>query len=216
MASTLYQSAYDALRASLIVGKFAPGEKLKVAEIAKAQGVSAAGVREALSRLTAEGFAESEPQKGFRVAPISLEDLLDLTEIRIQIECECLSRSIENGTLQWESAIVAAVHRLSKLTDLSKSRGGEPFDQAWRSAHFEFHYSLVAACPSAWYLRMREQLWWQSERFRALSVTISGGDRDIRGEHEALAQSVLSRDTETAKTLLRQHLMTTAEALLVS
>lgn len=57
-------------------------------------GVSLGSVREALVRLTMEGLVLSEPSKGFVVAPISLDDLDDLTDTRIELETHCLRRSI--------------------------------------------------------------------------------------------------------------------------
>ena len=58
------------------------------------------GVREALSRLWAEGLVVAEPQRGFHVSPVSLEHLTDLTLTRMEIEGLCLSRSIgRSGTL---------------------------------------------------------------------------------------------------------------------
>ena len=52
---------------------------------------------EALSRLAAEGFVLAESQRGFRVAPVSRDDLFDLAERRIELETNVLARSIERG-----------------------------------------------------------------------------------------------------------------------
>lgn len=213
-AASLYQSAYERLRADLISGRIKPGTKLKIAEIARAQGVSAAGIREALSRLAAEGFTVAEPQKGYRVAPVSRDELQDLTHVRTHIENECLELAIRTGDYTWEAAIVGSSHRLLRISQDDQVDGTEPFGTRWRAAHYDFHFSLVAACPSQWFLRLREQLWWQSERYRSISVTLAGMNRDIQQEHSDLAEAVLARDTTLAKRLMEKHLTRTAEALL--
>ncbi len=210
--ASLYQSAYERLRADLISGRIGPGTKLKIVETAQALGVSAAGIREALSRLAAEGFAVAEPQKGFRVAPISRAELIDLTRVRTHIENECLKMSIRAGDYSWEAQIAGSIHHLSRLSQ--GDHASEPFGARWRAAHYSFHLSLASACPSEWFLRLREQLWWQSERYRSASVALTGVHRNIQQEHEELAEAVLKRDTKSAKSLMEEHLARTTKALL--
>jgi len=106
-----------------------PGSKLKIQDLCGAPSRSAwAPWREALSRLTSEGLVISEPQRGFRAAPISVADLKDLTMVRIEVESLCLKRAIAVGTVDWESRLVAAFHRLSRTPERVASdpvaRGG--------------------------------------------------------------------------------------------
>src|SRR3546814_14557724 len=70
-------------------------------------------VREALSRLDAEGLVISSNQRGFRIAPISIDDLQDLTSVRIDVEINCLKHSLRRGDLCWETNHVADCYRLS-------------------------------------------------------------------------------------------------------
>jgi len=111
---SLTRSAYESLRADLLSCRFEPDERLNISELCAAMGVSLGAVREALSRLTSEGLVVAEPQRGFRVAPVSADDLRDLYRTRVDIEGLCLRRSIEVGGLDWESSLVAAYHSLSK------------------------------------------------------------------------------------------------------
>ena len=113
----LTQGAYEDLRADLLSCRIAPGSRLKVQELCDRLSVSLGAIREALSRLTSEGLVVAEPQRGFRAAPISAEDLLDLTKTRIQIETLCIRRAIEVGDVAWESQLVAALHRLSRTPE---------------------------------------------------------------------------------------------------
>src|ERR1700679_1227048 len=83
---TLFEGVYRQLRADILACRLRPGEKLQINALAEERGVSLSGVREPLSRLSAEGLVTAEPQRGFRVAPVSFEDLTDLTMTRIDIE----------------------------------------------------------------------------------------------------------------------------------
>ena len=68
----------------------------------------------------------------------------------------------------------------------------------------------ASACDSPWLLRIREQLYVQSERYRQLSM--AKGDRDLDGEHRRIVDAALARDADLAVELLTQHLNRTAQA----
>src|SRR5882762_2291318 len=93
-AASRTQHAYDALRQELLECRFQPGQPLRIGELCKRFNVSQGAVREALSRLTSEGLVEAEPQRGFRVTPVSVEDLRDLVSARGAIEQICLRQAI--------------------------------------------------------------------------------------------------------------------------
>lgn len=85
-AKSLTEACYAVLRHELVSCHLRPGERLKIQELSRRLRVSPSAIREALSRLVAEGLVVAEAQKGFRVAPISRFDLQDLTRTRIAIE----------------------------------------------------------------------------------------------------------------------------------
>src|SRR5580704_2078668 len=146
------QGAYEGLRADLLACRILPGKKLKIQELCTRFSVSLGAVREALARLTSEGLVVAEPQRGFRAAPITAEELRDLTMVRIEIEGLCLRRAVALGDLAWESQVVAALHRLSRTPERvadDPRRVTEEFSQA----HGAFHAALVAACGSQTLLR---------------------------------------------------------------
>jgi DNA-binding GntR family transcriptional regulator len=165
-------------------------------------------VREALSKLSAEGLVVSEPQRGFRVAPVSQADLEDLTNTRIEIETLCLKRAMTVGGIEWEAGLLSALHRLSRTPEWDSPKNGELTDR-WIEAHTDFHDALTAACDSRWLLRIRKTLFAQAERYQRLSASVGRRDRDVAGEHRALVDAVLAGDVETSAALLRAHLSLT-------
>ncbi|MDB5737096.1 MAG: GntR family transcriptional regulator [Sphingomonas bacterium] len=211
--SSLTQRAYLQLREDLLTCRHAPGVRLNIKEIAEALGVSLGAVREALSRLTSEGFVESEDRRGYRAAPISGADLRDLVRVRANIEGQCLRRAIEIGGLDWESAVVSASHRLSKTPAIMPDHP-ERLNDAYAVAHAAFHAALVSACDSIWLSRMRDMLYAQSERYRYLAVPLARLARDLVHEHGELTQAALARDADKAVALLEAHLGRTANTLL--
>jgi DNA-binding GntR family transcriptional regulator len=208
VGQTLSEGVYQELRTDILACKLRPGAKLQINTLAEDRTVSLSGVREALSRLSAEGLVVCEPQRGYRVAPVSLKDLTDLTMTRIDIENLCLARSIELGRVDWETAVVAAMHRLSRTPYWAPGDERRLSDD-WAMAHNAFHESLVSGCDSVWRLRIRSSLYHQSERYRRLSVPALSRKRDVDVEHRAISEAALARKKARACELMKEHLILT-------
>jgi DNA-binding GntR family transcriptional regulator len=146
------------------------------------------------------------------VAPISTDDLVQLTDARVHIETLCLTLSIQNGDLNWETSIVATLHRL--LHTPRHEGSGKNISPDWAKAHLAFHTSLVCACDNVWLLKMREMLTTQSERYRWLSAVTSGKRRDLDKEHSKIAEAVMAKDVGLSVKLITAHMRLTTEILL--
>ena len=166
--------------------------------------VSLGTVREALSRLGAEGLVIAESQKGYRVGPLSVEDLRDLTEVRVEIERIALARAIASGDLDWETNLVAARHRLSRISERVEGDPHHASDQ-WAQAHGAFHEALVKACGSAKLLQIRAQLYQQTERYRRFSDVV-GRERNVFAEHQRIFDATIARDSTAATNAIAEHL----------
>ncbi|MEA3178815.1 MAG: hypothetical protein QOI59_2338 [Gammaproteobacteria bacterium] len=211
--SSLTQFAHDRLRADVLACRLKPGERLVISQLCEKLQVSLGAVREALSRLTSEGLVIAEPQRGFRVAPISAEDLRDLTAVRLEIELLCLKDSIAHGDVAWEAGLVSAHHMLSR-TPQKAPDDKRLLNESYAVVHRSFHEALVAACKSPWLLKLRALLYDQSERYRRLSVPLAERERDVNGEHKAIMDAALARDVPRAAALFTSHLERTSQILL--
>ena len=203
-ASSLTYSTYRQLRGDILFGRLPPGEKLKIQDLAERMRVSPSVVREALSRLTADNVVIAIPQRGFRVAPITADDVQDLTRARIEIEMVCLRRSLQHGDVSWEAGILAALHQLVRTHPEPGS-----VDEGWADVHAQFHRALVRACDSKWLLQVREQLFVQAERYRWINVRNSPKTRDLGDEHSEIANAAIRRDVERTCDLMERHLRLT-------
>lgn len=215
-AKSQIAQTYQRLQADLLDSRYPPGCKLKIDQLCRDLGVSPGAVREALSRLTSDGLVRAEPQRGFIVAPVSAADLVDLTSVRIDIETRCVRRAIEIGDVAWEGRVLSALHQLLRLSEhMSAPKAGRPvLNPNWTRLHGEFHDTLVSACDSRWWLRLREQLYLQAERYRRLLIPHARSGRDAATEHKAIAAAVLARDAPLACDLLARHFQLTTDTLL--
>jgi GntR family carbon starvation induced transcriptional regulator len=205
--------AYGQLRADILAGRYAPGERLKISDLAKALEVSPGAIREALSRLVPDQLVVSRDQKGFTVAPLSVEDLEDLTDLRCEIEAIALRRSVEHGGPDWEGTVLAAAHRLRRTQIVSETDHSLTAD--WVERHAAFHMALVSACDSPRLITLHAQLYEQSERYRGLSVLAQSEEkRDVATEHQAIVDAALDRDADRLIGLVLTHFRRTT-ALIV-
>ncbi len=210
---TLIESAYRQLRRDIIEGHLAPGEKLRVEHLKENYGVGAGTLREALGLLLSDALVMAEGQRGFRVAPISLDDFADITRTRVLIEVEALKQSIRAGGDEWEANLVAAYHRLSKTEEKLGNRAGSAVRE-WEGRNRGFHDALIDACDSRWLRYLLGLLYRQSERYRHLAMTRRTKlERDVHREHADIFEAALARDVRRASALLEQHIVLTFESI---
>lgn len=215
-SQTISEKAYQLLRADIIAGSLAPGEKLRLQSLQQRYELGLSPIREALMLLCGDGLVSNEGQRGFSVSKLSKSDLLDLMRTRTSIELLLLADAIEHGDDDWGANIMAAYYKLTKArlpTDASDTVAVE----LWETAHRRFHFALIGAARSKWLLRIDEQLVDHSERYRRIRLAYPRSSKelsdDVMKEHLDIMEAVLARDTDKASDLLRQHLMRTAEVL---
>ncbi len=201
---TLATSVHRRLRDDILAGRLPPGLKLKLRELAEQYGAGASPMREALSKLAAEGLAERLEHRGFRVAEAQPDQLAGLIRSRVLAETAALREAIARGGQDWEDGIVLAEHRLNRL---ARSLDTARFltNPEWEISHQRFHQALLAGCGAPQLLAFCERLREEARRYRALANTMAYPDRDVALEHAEIARAVLDRDAERACGLLAQH-----------
>ncbi len=199
------------LREDVLRGVLPPGSRLRFVELAERFSVSQSVVREALTRLAEQGLAVALPQQGFRVRPLSLTDLDELTDARIEIETLVLRHSIERGDIAWESSVVAAHHQLAS-TPITGPSGD--LNGAWFTAHEQFHSSTLRGCGNDRLYGVAVALRDAASLYRWWSRPV-GNDyhRDVELEHRQILDAIVGRDSDAATGLLARHIRRTSDAL---
>lgn len=208
--------AFDVLRRireDILAGVFKPNQRLKFEDLRDRYSASVGSLRESLLHLLSEGFVRSEMNRGFTVAPVSVADLMDITQLRVHFELQALKDAIRHGDDHWEAEIVTATHLLQKviLENAVPARAPE-----WPARHRRFHYALVSACRSPWLLHFRATLFDQAERYRSLGRIYRKSPRDVGAEHQAIADAVLSRNVARACELSEKHIRSTFENIVTN
>lgn len=199
---SLFQTTYARLRSDIVFGLLAPGFRLRLDDLHKTYGASVPTLREVLNRLASEGLVVSEDQRGFTVAPISAANLQELASLRKLIEVHALELSFRLGTVAWESEVVAAHHKLSRIE--RQLIAGEAADRSeWKRYDFGFHQTLIGACGSEELLAVHRAVFDKYLRYQMIFLTFRG--EIAAREHKALLDAALARDFATAREVLERH-----------
>jgi GntR family carbon starvation induced transcriptional regulator len=212
-SEALGYTAYELLRDDIWAGKLEPESKLRIERLCKSYKIGPSPMREALSRLAETGLVIAEPQRGYWVAPVSQEEYHDLIARRIDLEGQALTDSIENGSVEWESDVVAAYHRLSRAHS-KLSDGTDVSFNSWAREDRAFHLATIANCTSPWLKRFCKMILNQLARYHRQRYLggIAPGDQTEQ-EHARFVKAVIERDAARAVTLLKKHVLAVARRM---
>ena len=209
LSRTLIERTYNQLRLDIVEGRLPPDEKLRVEHLKSRYEVGAGTLREAMSRLISDNLIVAEGQRGFRVAPIAIEDLEDITRMRIQLEIEALRQSILNGNKEWRDKLTQVHDELDAL-----GNPGEATDRKqWESLNARFHAVLIESHASPWTLRFLDMLSRHGERYRRLAISLKLPGRDVQAEHRDIFKSAISGNDVRAALALEAHIRATTDVL---
>jgi GntR family transcriptional regulator, carbon starvation induced regulator len=209
-SDTLSERAAALIERDIIAGDLAPGARLGISELVQRYDIGATPLREGLSRLISRGLIVGIGQRGFRVADVSREDLLDITGMRTLVEIEALRLAISNGDDAWEAGIISTLHQMRRYiqrTGTDFREGAPDFDRL----HKGFHTALLAACESKRLLSAHSDLYDQAYRYRRVMMRSFDSGKKFVAAHQNLADKVLARDVEGAQAMLASHLHSTLD-----
>src|SRR6266404_9209558 len=189
-AATLTERAAMLVEQDILAGHLAPGSRLGIVDLVQRYEIGATPLREGLSRLVSRGLIVGIGQRGFRVADIGREDLLDITRMRTVVELEALRLAIINGDDAWEAGILSALHQMRRhiqRTGNDFREGAEDFDRL----HKGFHTALLGACESKRLLTAHSDLYDQAYRYRRVMMRAFDSGRKFVAAHDSLAERVL-------------------------
>jgi DNA-binding GntR family transcriptional regulator len=182
----LNAAIYAELRARLVIGGMAPGHELSTRSLAAELGVSQTPVRDALSRLAAEGAVAIRSKRRVRVPPMTAERFDDLTRCRLLLEPEAAALALPHLTKQHIAQLREAD---AKLDAAILSGDAETY---MRSNH-AFHFTLYRAQPRRTLIRLIEALWLQlGPHMREVFGRV--GKAGLHDNHRAAIAAVVAGD----------------------
>ncbi len=192
----LVASVYDMMKEEIMSGELSPGQKLKQDDIAKAYGVSKIPVREALARLEVDGFVLFQKNKGAKVRELTTQEILQLMDIRIALECKALELAIPNMVADDFLNARNILQKYAKKTQI----------EDWSELNIQFHQVLYEPCGNPQLLQMISDLRQRMGPHTRLIVTEVSGLTRPESEHYKIVETCEKQDVPTALALLQQHI----------
>ncbi|MGO7136425.1 GntR family transcriptional regulator [Rhizobium leguminosarum] len=196
----------DGLREAILSGALVDGTQLRQDQLAEQFGTSRIPVREALRQLEAEGLVTIEPNRGAVVASVSLDDVLEMLDIRIALECYALRLAIPQ----------MAEEDLDAAESILEGYNLEPNPESWGAMNWQFHWAIYAPCHRPRLLGMIEANYGHVNRFVRTQVSLATGKERPRKEHELLLALCREGDIEQATSLLETHIEQTKKSVQAS
>ncbi len=205
-ADTLTEQVCQNLREALIGGMFPPGERLTMRFVATALGVSLTPVREALGILAAEGVLEMLPNRTLIVAPISIDVLREITEIRVMLETFASKTA---SKLLTENDIAAAV---SANDEMIRATEAKDFKRAIRHNR-DFHFTIYRGAGMPTLFKMIENLWLRTGAYVNLTHPGFGLMPKAVENHNRAAAAIIARDGRALARFIEIDIRLSAERL---
>ncbi|MCE3269051.1 MAG: hypothetical protein K0R49_1303 [Burkholderiales bacterium] len=209
---TLTSSCISKIRNLILSGELPPGTRIKGDYLKNYLNVGLSPIREALSRLVHSNLVEFIDNVGFKVPELTHDKVYDTYKSFAKIEALIFREAIENGSETWESEIMAALYRLSKI----EAGGVKTPYQAWSIRNEDFHEALISGCSLEGLKKTRQHFiniknWYYGLAYR------NSYDEQIEvnhAEHSKLAKLAIARKTDAASFLLYTHTMHSIPSLI--
>jgi len=196
----------DGLRHAILSGELAQGMQLRQDQLAEQFGTSRIPVREALRQLEAEGLVRIEPNKGARVTPLSLADVLEILEIRIALECHALRLAIAQMVEEDFALAEQILRRYDAQSD----------PDSWALMNRQFHWALYTPCHKPRLLALIDANSQHFDRFVRGQVSRASGKERPQKEHYQLLELCRQGQTDSACALLAAHIEQTKKSVQAS
>ena len=130
-------------------------------------------------------------------------NLIEISNLRVLLECHAIKLSIDRGDTNWEGNLVASHHKLH-LLEKEMQKNYKNNREEWKKYDWEFHLALVSNCGSNNLLNLHSILYDKSIRYQMAVAEYRG--KSAEEEHKKIFEAAISRDADQAAQTLKTHI----------
>lgn len=205
-AKALHQDIRDQLREDILSGTLPAGTPLRQDALAERFNASRIPVREALRQLEAEGLIAHQLNRGAVVAGMSVEDICELLDIRVALECHAARQAVPNMVerdFQAMESILAAYSEAQTIPE-------------WAEFNRRFHLALSAPANNTRLVRLIEEFCLNTDRYTHTAMSRATGKDKPQEDHFRIVEAARAGDAERVAALLEVHILDTKKELMAS
>jgi DNA-binding GntR family transcriptional regulator len=191
--------------------RLAPGSRLRAKDLASEYGIGLVPIREALTELSGAGLVTFERQRGFRVAPVSPQDFVDIANTRIALETMAFGQAVEKSSEAWRANLRTAKAAYDEVTE--RAGDSTPISGLWEDRHRSYTEALIAGCESPTLIRFCLHLHDRFDRYRRLTIPAVGDLAAAALDEDDIFNAAMSGQAEKAMHILRRHIASLADLI---
>lgn len=201
-AQSLHEQTYQAIRAAILSGELAAGDRLIETQLAETLQVSRTPIREALRQLQRENLVAAEDHGGLRVALLSTHDAIHLYNCRIALEQESVAQACQQAT-------IAQLEQIELAVQQAEAAIASPAFTPHQLLHldYQFHRLLAESAGNPWLMTLLDQVFDKMALLRLRTLQHNPQVLEIRSEHRRIYEAVVDRDAEAAIHAIKTHLI---------
>ncbi len=194
----LGEVVFEYLRNAILAGELKPGERLMEVTLAEQLGVSRTPVREAIRKLEKESFVIMIPRKGAYVADLTKKDIMEVLEIRKELEGFAAALAAERMALSEKEALGKVVERFNEsLINMDK--------KSMIECDNEFHSLIFEATKNQRLINIIYDLHDQFQRFRLIYFNEFNNYKEIQASHNRIFDAIIKKDAKGARSEAESH-----------
>lgn len=196
----LREIVYEELKRQLLVGEISPGTRMMEIELAEDMGVSRTPVREAIRKLEKEGLVTMEARRGAYASEVSVEDMLDVLEVRQDLEAMAASLAAQRITEEEKELLSRATENYREAVESEKTEDIIRCDE-------QFHQMIVNCSRNKTLIKLFSQVQELALRFRYLYYDDFSRYENMPVDHKRIEEAIMSGNTENAKAYANDHVL---------
>lgn len=205
---TKKEKVHDIIQKEIMSGNLAPGERLVISNLAIRFNVSEIPVREALQRLSSEGYVELIPHAGAVVSTLSEEEIREIFELRMHMEALATQLAVDHLTNFHLKELEEMIESSKQMLITTKDQ----FED-YAKHNREFHEYIYRNCNNSRLYKIIFELWDYSNRYPRIFQTTEALQNSIE-EHTEILNALKERNAKLAADITKQHKHKAYKALL--
>ncbi len=204
---SLNELAYRRFKQALVTLSYKPGEYLNTAQVMNDLDMGRTPINQAIHRLANEGLLQVIPRKGVMVSPLSMDDALELIEVRLANEMLCMQLASQRIT-ERQIATLTELNRQIEAASQERDR------VRMMTLDHEFHQELAQIAGNNMLADILSVLHARAQRFWASTLSREGHMREVIDEHRAIIAALAAQDSAAAAEAAQAHILSFRSALL--
>jgi DNA-binding GntR family transcriptional regulator len=209
VTDTLADKAYALIKNDILTCVLEPGEQIGQQQLAERHQLGTTPVREALQRLTQEGYVQSLPRFGYTVSHVTIADVHEIYELRLILEPGAARLAATRATDEQLDAIAQAAESMYAVKDERRVLN-------LNSHNVGFHRAIAAATGNRRLLDSINSVIDEMTRIFYLGTGMTYNVEEMRDGHLVLIQALRDRDADTAEEIMRRHLVRSTQDIVAA